>query len=243
MRCAILADIHANLSAFEAVLQDAERRGGFEVIWCLGDMVGYGPDPGKCIQLLREQRHVCVAGNHDLAAVGKIDTSSFNPEAAAACRWTSGQLNAEDVSYLSDLPLTLKQGDFTLVHGSPREPVWEYVLSTELARLNFRHFDTRHCLVGHSHSPLFFELDQDECRLFRLPGGLSLQEQKGRLIINCGSVGQPRDGDPRASYALLDTAQAKLLHFRIDYDIEATQAKMRESGLPVRLINRLAAGW
>ncbi len=137
MRSAVIADIHSNLEAFQAVLRDLEERGGADEIWCLGDIVGYGPDPRECIRLLRQQHAVCVAGNHDWAAIGKLDTSAFNPEAAAACQWTAEALKKEDVDYLAGLPLTLHVGDFTLAHGSPREPIWEYVLSTQAAKANF----------------------------------------------------------------------------------------------------------
>lgn len=243
MRCAILADIHSNLEALQAVLEDIKGRGGAEEMWCLGDVVGYGPDPRECIKLLRQHEHLCVAGNHDWAAIGKMDTSHFNPEAAAACHWTAEQLTPGDRDYLSNLPLTLQRNEFTLVHGSPREPIWEYLVTPESARANFDYFETRFCLIGHSHSPLLIVLKNDDCRLSRLPHQLLLKEHNRRLIVNCGSVGQPRDGDPRASYALLDTTQEELLHFRVDYDIAATQAKMLDNGLPLRLANRLAVGW
>lgn len=244
MRCAILADIHGNLAAFQAVLEDVAGRGPLDNIWCLGDVVGYGPRPRECIQLLRQHDPLCVAGNHDWAAIGNIDTSYFNPDAAAACRWTAEHLTPDDMDYLRRLPLTLRQGDFTLVHGSPREPIWEYIVSTPSAQENFAHFDTRFCLIGHSHAPLVFELDQEGlCRLHQLPGTLSLKAEDKRLIINCGSVGQPRDGDPRASYAILDTEAVAIQHHRINYDIPATQQAMREAGLPLRLINRLTLGW
>ena len=243
MRCAILADIHSNLEALKAVLRDVDRNGGAEEIWCLGDVVGYGPNPRECIDLLRQYQHLCVAGNHDWAAIGKMDTSHFNPEAAAACQWTAAQLTTGDIDYLSNLSLTLKVNDFTLVHGSPREPIWEYLLTPEAALVNFDHFATKFCLIGHSHSPLLFELENDDCRLLPLPGRILLGEHDKRLIVNCGSVGQPRDGDPRASYAMLETARGELLHFRVEYDIATTQAKMLDSGLPLRLANRLAVGW
>jgi diadenosine tetraphosphatase ApaH/serine/threonine PP2A family protein phosphatase len=243
MRCAILADIHSNLAAFQAVLEDLHRRGTVDELWCLGDVVGYGPHPGECIRLLHQHTHLCVAGNHDWAAVGNIDTSYFNPDAAAACQWTAEHLTPDDIDYLRGLPLTLRQDDFTLVHGSPREPIWEYILSTRSAQENFACFDTRFCLIGHSHAPLFFELDQGGlCQSRQLPGDLSLKEEK-RLIINCGSVGQPRDGDPRASYAILDTEESIIHHYRIDYNISLTQQGMREAGLPPRLIDRLSLGW
>jgi len=142
MRYALIADIHANLTAFTAVLDDIKLKGGVEEIWCLGDVVGYGPDPHQCIELLRQYNHVCVAGNHDWAAIGKLDTSNFNPDAAIACRWTAQQLTPEDVKYLESLPLVIQKGDFTLVHGSPREPIWEYLMSTSSAKENFAYFQS-----------------------------------------------------------------------------------------------------
>ncbi len=244
MRCAILADIHSNLAAFQAVLEDVEKRGGAEEIWCLGDVVGYGPDPGECIQLLRSHRHICVAGNHDWAATGNIDTSCFNPEAEVACLWTAEQLSAEDIEYLNSRPVTLRHGDFTLVHGSPREPIWEYVLSTRDAGPNFAYFDTRFCLMGHTHVPLVSGLGPDDvCHVSRLPSELSLRHDNSRLMINCGGVGQPRDGDPRASYGILDREGGVIHHYRVEYDIARTQQKMMRVGLPLRLASRLSVGW
>lgn len=244
MRYAIVADIHSNLAAFQAVLADLERKGGAEEIWCLGDVVGYGPDPGECIKLLQQYRHLCIAGNHDWAAIGKIDTAYFNPEAAQAVHWTAQQLSPDDVDYLQNLPLSLKQGDFTLAHGSPREPIWEYILSAQTATINFDYFDTKFCLVGHSHVPLIFDLDRNGASLIhQLPGEFSLKQGKKRLIINCGGVGQPRDRDPRASYAIVDNDQEIIYHYRIDYDILTTQQKMQKAGLPSRLIDRLSYGW
>ena len=243
MRYAILGDIHSNLAAFEAVLRDIEGKGGFDKIWCLGDVVGYGPDPCECIERLRQHGHICVAGNHDWAAIGKIDTADFNPIAARACQWTAQQLTEEDVDYLQNLPLSLCQDDFTLVHGSPRDPIWEYLLSIEAAQDNFACFETAYCLVGHSHTPLIFELAGDEAVYKMFSEGTSLKLGKERLIINPGGVGQPRDGDPRASYALYDVEDGTVCHYRVEYDILATQEKMAERGLPTPLIVRLSVGW
>jgi len=244
MRYAILGDIHANLIAFKTVLENIEAGGGFDEIWCLGDVVGYGPEPHACIELLRCYNHICVAGNHDWAAIGKIDISDFNPDAAEACRWTAQQLTAEDVNYLRDLPLTLKRDDFTLVHGSPRRPVWEYLLSVDRARDNFTHFDTKFCLVGHSHVPLIFWQDKTgNCFGAKIPNEIRLKSPSHRLIINPGGVGQPRDGDPRASYALYDSDAQIVYHHRVDYDIASTQRKMMEYGLPSFLIFRLSHGY
>jgi len=243
MRYVILGDIHSNLEAFEAVLRDADDRGGFDKIWCLGDLVGYGPDPNDCIERLRQFEHVCVAGNHDWAAIGKIDTADFNPVAAQACSWTAQQLTAENVEYLQSLSLNICQEDFTLVHGSPREPIWEYLLSTEGAQDSFAHFETAYCLVGHSHVPLIFELIDSKVVYEMFPEDASLELGKRRLIINPGGVGQPRDGDPRASYALYDTEARTIYHYRVEYDIQATQTKMEKRGLPMPLIMRLSVGW
>jgi len=243
MRYAIIADIHANLAAFTAVLDDIEQRGGAEEVWCLGDVVGYGPDPHECISLLRQTDHVCVAGNHDWAAIGKVDTSDFNPDAAAACHWTGKQLSPGDVEYLSNLPLVIEKGDFTLVHGSPREPIWEYILSTVAARENFACFKSPYCLVGHSHYPAVFSYDDTgDCSAsqFLPDSGLVLGES--RLIINPGGVGQPRDGDPRASYAIYDSESREVRLYRLPYDIRATQDKMIAHGLPMRLVTRLSYG-
>jgi len=243
MRCAIVADIHANLAAFTAVLDDIERRGGVEEIWCLGDVVGYGPDPHECIALLRQANHSCVAGNHEWAAIGKLDISDFNPDAATSCRWTTQQLSAEDVEYLENLPLVIHKEDFTLVHGSPREPIWEYIISTSIAEENLAYFESQFCLVGHSHIPLVFRHSESGAVSFNqlLPDtGLALGEN--RLIINPGGVGQPRDGNPQASYAIYDS-EAKLIRLhRVPYDIGATQAKMAKYNLPAHLVTRLSYG-
>jgi len=243
MRYAIIADIHANLAAFTAVLDDIEIRGGMEEIWCLGDIVGYGPDPHQCLELLRQYKHVCVAGNHDWAAIGKIDTSDFNPDAAASCRWTAQQLSPEDVEYLGSLPLVIERGDFTLVHGSPREPVWEYLLSVSNAKENFASFQSQFCLVGHSHVPLVFLNDEaGACYFNRFSSDVKLALGKDRLIINPGGVGQPRDSDPRASYALYESDAGVVTLYRVTYDISATQTRMAMYNLPVRLVTRLGYG-
>ena len=241
MRYAFLADIHSNLTAFKAVLRDIEENGGVDELWCLGDIVGYGPDPSACIAQLRDYPHRCVAGNHDWAAVGKVDISDFNPDAAEACRWTGKQLNADDIKYLESLPLTLTTGDFTIAHGSPREPIWEYILTTRIANENLRFFETRYCLIGHSHVPLLFEQDGETCLLKDLPAELRLGEN--RLIVNPGGIGQPRDGDPRAAYAVYDESDRVIYNYRVLYDIADTQERMEKNGLPTFLVSRLSHGW
>ena len=243
MRCAIIADIHANLAAFTAVLDDIESKGGAEEVWCLGDVVGYGPDPHQCIELLCQYNHICVAGNHDWAAIGKCDTSDFNPDAAAACHWTMQQLSPKDVKYLENLPLAIEKDDFTLAHGSPREPIWEYLLSTSNAKENFACFQTQFCLVGHSHVPLVFRYSETgDCSFSQFSTSIGLALGEDRLIINPGGVGQPRDGDPRASYAIYDSEAGTISLYRIPYNIEVTQARMVEYRLPMRLVARLNYG-
>ena len=243
MRIALVSDIHSNLAALEAVLRDIEEQGADEV-WCLGDTVGYGPDPSACVAKVRHRCAQVLSGNHDLGAVGLLSLDEFNPYAAAANRWTGEVLSEEDKAYLSGLPSMTETGKTTLAHGSPREPVWEYVLSSAVAALSFDYFKTELCFVGHSHVPFV-------CWQPR-PGGLGylhkLDEQAPvaltgqRAIINPGSVGQPRDGDPRASYALYDVTERAIHHRRVSYDIEETQRRMQEAGLPGYLIERLAYG-
>jgi len=241
MRYAILADIHGNLNAFETVLWDIEKRGGVDELWCLGDVVGYGPDPSECIALLRRHSHICVAGNHDWAAIGKIDIADFNLHAAEACRWTGGRLTTDDIAYLENLPLRLERGDFTIVHGSPREPIWEYVMSGDVAEENFACYDTKHCLIGHSHVPAVFALSDNSCLIEEMKPLLKLGER--RLMVNAGSVGQPRDGDPRAAYAIYDAEEQVIYHYRIEYDIAGVQQRMVGLGLPRFLAERLGHGW
>jgi diadenosine tetraphosphatase ApaH/serine/threonine PP2A family protein phosphatase len=243
MRCAILADIHANLAAFEAVLEDIEEKGGVDELWCLGDIVGYGPDPSACIELLRKYNPVCVVGNHDLGAIGRLDLSYFNPAAEAACRWTAGNLGPSDIQYLENLPLTATKGDFYLVHGSPAQPVLEYVTSTGVAAKNFSFFTTRYCLVGHTHAPLAFKQIGVACSSAALSPNIGLVLGVRRMIINPGGVGQPRDGDPRASYAIYDNEGSIIRLHRVPYDIDATQDKMIRAGLPMSLVSRLQEGW
>ena len=243
MRYLVLSDIHSNLEAFQAVLDDA---GPVDEIWCLGDVVGYGPDPNACVDLLRSQRHICIAGNHDWATLGKLDLRDFNPDAREANLWNRKQLTSENLAYLDALPETLVRGDFTLAHGSPRHPIWEYIIYASTAEVNFQHFETPYCLAGHTHTPVVFRLEANsEAVADALPPVLNEAVALGseRLIINPGSVGQPRDGDPRASYVLLDDEAMTLEHRRVAYPLETTQAKMLEHGLPLRLVLRLGYGW
>jgi len=240
VRALVLSDIHSNLAALEAVLSDA---GEVDQVWCLGDLVGYGPDPNECISRIRELPHICVAGNHDYGVLGKLDLSDFNSHAREACLWNRRQLSADNRQYLDALGETLVTGDFTLVHGSPRMPIWEYILGPEEAEANFGFFDTPYCLVGHTHVPAIFIEGTSSCKAFPLRAGQSLSLGPERLIINPGGVGQPRDGDPGASYMILDTERVVIEHYRVDYPIEETQKRMLKAGLPPQLIARLSIGW
>ena len=242
MRALIVSDIHSNLEAFQSVIDHANGNGGFHQIWQLGDLVGYGPDPGGCIDLLREYDHIGVAGNHDMAAVGRLGLELFNPYAAAAVRWTRTGLSDEQIDYLGKLPLRVETNDFTAVHGSPRDPVWEYVVSTYTATANLGHFSTRRCLVGHSHLPFICKFMDTGAEFLDFPLNATIALGSERCIINPGSVGQPRDGVPTASYAVYDSDAGTITHRRTAYDIPATQQKMREHGLPGYLIDRLAVG-
>lgn len=246
MRALIASDVHSNLEALQSVMADADARGGFDEIWSLGDLVGYGPDPAACVDALWGRPHRAVAGNHDLAAIGKISLDRFNAYAASANRWTAAQLSAEQAEFIAAQPLTLEADEFTLVHGSPRDPLWEYVVNARAAMACFTHMQTDWCLLGHSHIPFICRPTgsggADGAEFFRFPLDAPVALGSEMLIVNPGSVGQPRDGDPRASYAVYDDGAQTIAHYRVAYDIAATQAKMRRAGLPQYLIDRLAVG-
>jgi predicted phosphodiesterase len=244
MRYLVLSDIHANLAALEAVVKHAAP---FDQIWCLGDIVGYGPDPNECVGLLRRYDHLCVAGNHDWAALGRLDVDEFNPDARRASLWTQAQLTAESQQYLQTLPQRMEHANFELVHGSPREPIWEYVLYSAVAALSFPWLNTAYCFVGHTHTPAVFqEIDSGDTTFVQpliVTYDHPFQLTENRLIINPGSLGQPRDGDARSSYIELDIEQMTITYRRVAYAVEVTQARMRACELPARLISRLTYGW
>ncbi|MDO8577842.1 MAG: metallophosphoesterase family protein [Dehalococcoidales bacterium] len=242
MRYAILSDIHANLEAFTAVLNDLSKR-GIDSIWCLGDIVDYGPDPCGCLYLLRRQKYVAVPGNHDLAAIGVIDTADFVPDAVESNRWTREQLQASHIEFLSSLPSVIEEEDFTLVHASPRDPIWEYLNSADRARENLPYFKSPFCLFGHTHRPVIFRcLKNGSCVTADFSEEADFSLEGGRLFLNPGSVGQPRDGDPRASYAVYDSETKTIRLCRVPYDVAATQSKMLKNKLPPGLILRLSYG-
>lgn len=243
MRVLILSDIHANLNALEAALQDA---GPVDETWCLGDVIGYGPDPNAVVERVRAIPNLtCMLGNHDVAVLGQMDDSVFNTDARRSLLWQKRALSAENLAYLSGLPQeSLLHGDVTLVHGSPRDPVWEYILNTLTARINFEHFDTPFCFVGHSHIQCLFQMDIKRNRVsLEVPKPAEALRLTPRAILNPGSVGQPRDRDPRAAYAIFDTQAHAWEPRRVSYNIAAVQQRIRAAGLPEKHALRLAEGW
>ncbi len=240
MKIAVLSDIHANLEALEAVLDDA-RSHGAEAHWCLGDIVGYGADPDAVVDRLRALRAPCVAGNHDWAACGLTSTRQFNRHAAAAAEWTARSMRPENLEWLKALPLVERVDGTLLVHATPGEPAaWHYCMMVEDALDEMETYREDLCLIGHSHVPGAFERHQDEVRYTRAE---DIALRPGRqYLVNVGSVGQPRDGDSRAAWLLFDTVERRLRHMRVAYDIAAAQAKIIAAGLPPWLASRLADG-
>lgn len=240
MHYAILSDVHSNLEALEAVLKDVDQRKIEDVLF-LGDAVGYGPNPNECIELLVKRCKILLAGNHDWGVLGLTDIKYFNEYARAAIEWTKELLTEKNLKTLTSFPVKkeIEKGDMLLVHSTPKEPKeWHYLLTLWDAEMNFHYFDNKFCFLGHSHYPFIIE---------RLPSGelVTYKEaasigQTERYIMNVGSVGQPRDGDPRACYAVVDDVKLEIV--RVSYDIEAVQKKMIKENLPLLLIERLSTG-
>jgi predicted phosphodiesterase len=243
MRTVVLSDIHANLDALEAVLDHA---GQFDALWILGDVVGYGPQPDACIERLRDLKpEHWLAGNHDWAALGTLDDGEFNPDARSAARWTRGHLSSASRQLLGTLDprIDLPGGEFTLAHGSPRHPIWEYILDAGTAAENLNEFASRICLFGHTHVPVIYEEAVDGAVRLALPVGEAVKPGRARWLINPGSVGQPRDEDPRASYMVLDHEAGTYILYRVPYDVAAVQSKIIAARLPTALATRLQYGW
>ena len=247
MRALIVSDIHSNLQAFDAVLADAETVGGYDVVWFLGDLVGYGADPGACIERLRGLPHTGIAGNHDHAVTGKLNPDLFNGAARAAALWTAQQLSDDQMAYLADLPEVRHEGRFTQVHGSLRDPVMEYLISEPAALATFSLMETPFCLVGHSHYPLVWTEENGRAGVELLdPSAPVPLDPARRMIVNPGSVGQPRDGNWRASYQIYDSEAGGpagvLYHRRVEYDLAGAQNGILSAGLPESLAIRLGNG-
>ncbi len=288
MRVLILSDIHANQVALESVLTAAKDQ--YDALWCLGDVIGYGPNPNECVEIIRSESNICVIGNHDWAGLGRpgIDVDAFNPQARQAVLWTRDELTEKNRAYLdelSDQPVRPLENDvLVLTHASPRQPVWEYIMTPSIAMENFAAFSEQICLVGHTHKPAIYrwrlhKLHSDDSHNDDPQGSESAEQNKKnqetdesipvrqdvatvdflrpqlgvslaletsdthRLILNPGSVGQPRDNDARAAYAILDLEMMTWHYNRVAYPIELTQSQMRAANLPKRLIDRLSFGW
>lgn len=241
MRIAVISDIHSNLHALEAVLADVEAESSDE-IWCLGDVVGYGPRPNECADIVRERAAVVLVGNHDLAATGKLATSDFGPLAAESAHWTERALGAGQAAWLRTLEPAATREGLELYHGSARDPVWEYVLTEEAALENLELTTAPIVLVGHSHLALALSWDGKRLDGGLARGGTEVATTGARWLVNPGSVGQPRDSDPRAAWLLIDIATERATFRRVPYPIEQTQAEMRAVGLPEELAARLARG-
>lgn len=242
MRLAVLSDIHANLAALDAVLADLDGGAPVEGIWVCGDTVGYGPQPNEVIDRLRERGARAVMGNHDGAAIGVVDVTWFNDAAAAAVLWTATVLTESSNAYLAALPERAVDRALTVVHGSPREPIWEYIVSPEVAQANLDAYETRICLFGHTHFPVVYAAVGGEVREAETKDRVPAPLPAGRLLLNPGSVGQPRDRNPESSYLVLDLEAGTVEFRRVAYDIAQTQSLMREVGLPAWLAERLSVG-
>ncbi|MDQ2690120.1 MAG: metallophosphatase family protein [Chloroflexota bacterium] len=243
MRIAVLSDIHANLPALEAVAADLPS---VDQVWVLGDTVGYGPQPNEVIATLQAMGARTVLGNHDGAAIGTVDAAYFNPDARAAIEWTAEAIDANARAYIATMPEVRCDDALTAVHGSPRDPIWEYITSPGIAAANFAAFETRLCLFGHTHLPAIYRAVDG--RVEASPGlpGPAVALGTDRAMLNPGSVGQPRDGLPDAAYGILTidgAADGDTFEFRrVRYDIDRTQRLMRDAGLPPRLAERLSFG-
>jgi predicted phosphodiesterase len=241
MRVAVVSDIHSNLHALEAALAAIEAEAPDE-LWCLGDLVGYGPRPNECCEAIAGRADLCLAGNHDLVVLGTLDMSDFAGEAAAAALWTRGVLDEEARSFLAPLEPQAKHADVALFHGSGRDPIWEYVLSDDAAWWTFQATPERLVLVGHSHVPLMISFDGEALEGGLAEDGAEVDLSGKRWLLNPGSVGQPRQGDPRAAYLLLDLDAQRATFRRAEYDVARTQSEIREADLPEMLATRLALG-
>ena len=243
MRVLVISDVHSNRTALEAVLADA---GTVDATWCLGDLVGYGPDPNECVEIISALPNLtCLKGNHDAAALDGMSLAVFNADARRSLVWTQANLSQTALKFLRGLPESMQRiGEVSLVHGSPRDPIWEYVLNTVTARLNLDKFDTPWCFVGHSHLQCMFEMDgnRDMVELKIPPPDIPYQ-LADRAILNPGSVGQPRDRNPQSAYAIYRTENHSWEPRRVPYDIAAVQKRIRAQGLPEKHAARLAEGW
>jgi predicted phosphodiesterase len=242
MKVAVVSDIHSNRQAFEAVLEAIAASDASE-LWCLGDLVGYGADPDACVELARRHAAVCLAGNHDMAVVGELPLDEFSRGASLAAQWTREVIGPANLAFLADLRPQAQEGPVGLYHASPRDPVWEYVLSTLLAELCLDSQPHRVCLIGHSHvASAFVRYEGESATGEPRREGTELDLSAGEWLINPGSVGQPRDGDPRAAWLLLDLDGDTAIYRRTSYDVAGAAAAIKEARLPNSLAERLEYG-
>jgi predicted phosphodiesterase len=241
MRVAVISDIHGNHHALTAVL-DAIGRDEADAIWCLGDLVGYGPRPNECCATVSGAAAICLVGNHDLGVTGRIDLADFSPDAAAAAAWSREVLTVEARAYLEGRETTARANGAELFHASPRDPVWEYVLTDEAARAAIRLTSAPVVLVGHSHVAFAYPQEGRSLGDSLAPADTEVDLTASRWLLNPGSVGQPRDGDPRAAYVILDLDRNRALFHRVPYAVERTQEEILDAGLPETLAGRLALG-
>jgi predicted phosphodiesterase len=243
MRVAVISDIHGNLHALDAVIGALEEE-PIEAVWCLGDLVGYGPRPNECCAKVAARADICLAGNHDLGVLGQLPLDDFSHEAAASARWTQEVLEDDAREYLESLlpEAVVPDAGIELYHASPRDPIWEYVLDAGSMRAALEGTDASIILVGHSHVPLVAVLDDGHLQADHAPEGRAVDLSSGRVLMNPGSVGQPRDGDPRAAFLVLDLEKGRASFRRVDYPIERTQEEIKERGLPEPLAERLTHG-
>jgi diadenosine tetraphosphatase ApaH/serine/threonine PP2A family protein phosphatase len=237
MQIAVISDIHGNLEALNAVFEHI-RGAGIEQVYCLGDIVGYGPNPNECVEMIAENARITVIGNHDHAVLGLTSTEYFNDFAKISTYWTSNALSKNNRDFLAGLNFTQVMDDALLVHATPSDPpMWHYILSEMDARFEFDHFDQKICFIGHSHFPIVFS-----------PGGFSRRtkqklDEHDKYIVNVGSVGQPRDGNPKACFCVYDKDSQEIEYVRLSYDVDNTRAKIIQAGLPVFLAERLTKGY
>jgi predicted phosphodiesterase len=242
MKLAFISDIHANLEALEAVLADIGKKKADEIL-CLGDVVGYGANPNECAEIIAKRCKSVLLGNHDAVATNLLTTQHFNVHAKIAIEWTTGALTPANKAFLAALPVSKTTDAITMVHSTPYEPgMWYYITSLEEAAFNFQFFDTKICLVGHTHIPMIIVLDGEEIYVHPEKRISYKEREDRRLLINIGSVGQPRDRNPESSYGILDTDDKFFCLHRVSYDIAKTQAKMKKIKMPDFLVNRLAEG-
>lgn len=243
MKYFLFSDIHGNLEALSVVLAQIKEVAPDKII-CLGDVVGYGPNPNECVQLVHEHAEITIMGNHDHAVLGQTDITYFNQYAKMAVQWTQGAITDANLAILREYPFSRSTGDILFVHSTPVNPErWDYIFNPLEGRYYLQHLREQICFIGHSHQPVFFEQNERGDVAYDRKPELSVTVREGcKYIVNVGSVGQPRDGNPNTSFAVYDTEQQTIQVRRLPYDIEATQRKMMEAKLPQFLVERLAHG-